>query len=111
MVGSSFCADAALKVGFKIRFGGFAERLLVACALHLHKMTVMNEENELELCEDCEALVSAGRYVPPHKNLTQTKSIKVSSAMGPADELHYKCANCGHEWLYETGSCGYGWII
>lgn len=73
-------------------------------------MTVMNEDNELELCEDCKVLVGAGCYVPAHKNLARIKFIKVSSAMGPADEWHYKCSACGHEWLHETGSCGYGWI-
>jgi predicted SprT family Zn-dependent metalloprotease len=57
--------------------------------------------DKLPCCEDCKALAGGGRYVPAYKNLLQIKFIKVPSAMA-ADEWHYKCSACGHEWLYET---------
>ncbi len=63
-----------------------------------------------EICDDCKKPVGAGRSIAAHKNLVQTKFVKVSSALGPADESHSKCTTCGHEWLHETGSQGYGWI-
>ena len=63
-----------------------------------------------ELCDDCKKLVGAGRHTPAHENLVQTKFVKVSSALGPSDERYYTCDSCGHEWLHETGSQGFGWI-
>lgn len=26
------------------------------------------------------------------------------------DEAYYRCRECGHEWLHETGSYGMGWV-
>jgi len=30
--------------------------------------------------------------------------------MGATGVAYYRCKVCGHEWLYETGSCGMGWV-
>lgn len=72
--------------------------------------TKMSESENLDLCDDCKMLVGAGRNATPHRKLKPTRSHRVSSAMGPADEDYYECTVCGHKWLHETGSCGYGWI-
>ncbi|KAB3392249.1 hypothetical protein F9005_07495 [Escherichia coli] len=26
-----------------------------------------------------------------------------------SEESYYKCIECGHKWLHETGNCGMGW--
>lgn len=62
------------------------------------------------LCEECEKLVGASRGTKPHKNLDYVDGRNVSSMMGPADEAYYRCRECGHEWLHETGSYGMGWV-
>jgi hypothetical protein len=62
------------------------------------------------MCNECKKLVGAGRHVSPHTNLVQTGFKKCSSAMGSADETHYRCSICEHKWIHETGSQGYGWI-
>lgn len=68
-----------------------------------------SNEDEL-LCSDCIKLIGQGRHAPPHKKLTSLNLIKINSAMGSADEHYYECKVCGHKWMHETGSCGYGWI-
>lgn len=62
------------------------------------------------LCDECNKLIDASRHTPPHEHLVQTEFVKVSSAIGPADEWRYECSKCGHKWLREIGSQGYGWI-
>jgi hypothetical protein len=38
------------------------------------------------LCDECNKLIDASRHTPPHEHLVQTEFVKVSSAIGPADE-------------------------
>lgn len=63
-----------------------------------------------ELCENCKGQIGAGKYTKPHEALVVIDRKKFSSALGPADETHYRCIVCGHEWLHETGSQGMGWV-
>ena len=63
-----------------------------------------------DLCENCKVLVGAKRYTKPHDSLSVTDHKRFSSALGPADETHYRCNVCGHDWLYESGSQGMGWV-
>lgn len=71
----------------------------------------MNTESEdIKLCDDCLKLVGKTRGTPPHAKLVKTAYKPFSSPMGQANETYYKCTVCGQEWLYETGTCGYGWI-
>jgi len=70
----------------------------------------MEEATQEQLCADCQQLVGKPRYTPPHTNLVSTSSRRCSSMQGAADETYYTCKQCGHEWLYESGSCGYGWV-
>jgi len=64
-----------------------------------------------QLCAECQNLVGKPRYTKPHVNLVWTGGKNVSSMTGPADESFYTCKNCGHEWRYETGSNGMGWVV
>ncbi len=55
-------------------------------------------------------LKTAGRDTPPHPHLVPLHSRQVGSILGSADEANYLCNFCGHKWMHETGSMGYGWV-
>ncbi len=38
------------------------------------------------------------------------KSVNFSHHGREANERYYKCSECGHEWMRETGNCGEGWM-
>jgi hypothetical protein len=69
----------------------------------------MTEMDDNRLCDDCKALVGAGRYVQAHSGLQLLSSQSFSSAAGSADEAYYQCTVCGKKWLHETGNMGFGW--
>ena len=76
-------------------------------------MTEKNNAQKVEvtLCAPCQDLVGKGRSTKPHASLVLTSSRQCSSMIGSADETYYTCKTCGNEWLYETGTCSYGWIV
>lgn len=74
------------------------------------KAMTKDVEKPASMCSDCRKLVHAGRYDKPHAQLVAVESRQFSSMLGPADETDYRCTTCGHEWLHETGSQGFGWI-
>lgn len=53
---------------------------------------------------------SAGRDTPPHAHRVPLHSRLVGSILGSADEVNRLCNLCGHMWIHETGSTGYGWV-
>jgi DNA-directed RNA polymerase subunit M/transcription elongation factor TFIIS len=61
------------------------------------------------LCTDCQNLVGSSRNAPPHAKLVLTGNRKGSA--GDTEETHYTCKTCSHEWSYETGLNGMGWIV
>jgi RNase P subunit RPR2 len=73
-------------------------------------MTVQKKMQKT-LCPDCQNLVGKPRYTKPHTSLVLTGGKASSSMTGPADESYYTCKICNHEWLYENGSNGMGWIV
>lgn len=67
------------------------------------------EENTLECCNECIALIGKEWHTPPHKYLVQTDFKAVPSQFGNVDEYYYECKQCDKTWLHETGSYGHGW--
>lgn len=90
----------------------YAEELIEVCQLAIEKLESIgvNKVKTEELCSDCQTLVGASRHAAPHANLVCTERKAIGTIMGAADEAYYTCKVCGHDWLHETGSCGYGWI-
>ena len=59
--------------------------------------------------DDCKGF-QGGRRTPPPSHLLRISEIKlVSLPMGASNETYYRCRECDMKWLWEAGSCGYGW--
>jgi len=67
-------------------------------------MTPRNTKQNL-LCDDCQNFVGKSRDTKPHAGLVYT------GGKSAANATYYTCRNCQHEWLYETGSGGMGWVV
>ncbi len=71
----------------------------------------MDEIEKDEICDECKELLGLGRRsASRHSNLECTEIKPCSSMFGSVNETYYTCRTCGHKWLYESGSYGYGWI-
>lgn len=65
------------------------------------------------MCDDCWKLVDtgpAGRKITPHARLEPVGDIRHFGGSMVADEQDYRCAECGKEWMHETGNSGMGWV-
>ncbi|RYC38111.1 hypothetical protein DEH81_20115 [Pectobacterium zantedeschiae] len=69
----------------------------------------MSEKNE-KLCELCKQHGNAGRREPPHENLVRTGGKEMSAHGKDVSERYYRCRDCGHEWTWEPGNYGMGWL-
>lgn len=63
-----------------------------------------------EPCEKCKLHASADKHTRPHSDLVAQERRPMKSMFGNVDEADYVCKICGKEWMWETGSYGYGWL-
>jgi hypothetical protein len=63
-----------------------------------------------ELCDLCKQHGREGRKERPHVNLVQTGSEEMNARGKDASERYFTCKDCGHEWTWEPGTYGMGWI-
>ena len=66
--------------------------------------------NQKKMYNKCSELIGKGRRHQPHDRINHKRYQPCSSPMGVADEDCYTCVDCGQKLMYETGSCGYGWM-
>lgn len=64
----------------------------------------------MPMCDACQELTTASIDTDPHPALLAEEHRAVGSFGGSADERYFRCRDCGHRWLYESGNLGYGWV-
>jgi hypothetical protein len=73
-------------------------------------LTLRRYALSMPMCDACQALTAASKETAPHPALVGEERRAVGSIGGSADERYFRCRDCGHRWLYESGNLGYGWV-
>ena len=72
--------------------------------------TLRRYASSMPMCDACQALTAASKETPPQSALKAEEHRAIGSIAGSADERYFRCRDCGHRWLYESGNLGYGWV-